>query len=164
MTSKQVRSIRTLFNEADVEGFGYNYMLRSPNASEIPVFPLVKGITASADPIETLNHFGNFNTVAKDSLWFAVGFKVDAFEILTIDAAAFLQFGPSSVKVALVAIGSASMPPNVPDRREAFVYVELGIVASLDILAGTLTVQGQLTPNSFVLYPGTYRSTLWRSS
>ena len=138
------------------EGFGYNYRLRSPDASDIPVFPLVKGVTAAPNPIDTLTQFGNFNTAAKDSLWFAIGFKVDAFEILAIDAAALLQFGPSSVKIALVGIGSASMPPNVSDRRGAFVYVELGIVASLDIIGGTLTVQGQLTPNSFVLYPGTY--------
>ena len=40
-----------------------------------------------------------------------------------------------------------------------FLYVELGIVAALDITGGSLTCQAQLTPNSFVLYPGKQQQT-----
>jgi hypothetical protein len=58
------------------------------------------------------------------------------------------------LKIAVVGIASATMPPNMTDRKEMFLYVELGIVAALDVLGGSLTVQAQLTPNSFVLYPG----------
>jgi len=78
---------------------------------------------------------------------------VDAFEILAVDAAAILQFGPSSTKINIIAIASASMPPKVTERKEMFVYVELGITASLDILGGTLQISAALTPNSFLLYP-----------
>ncbi|MCJ1309778.1 hypothetical protein MMC25_003439 [Agyrium rufum] len=134
-------------------GFGYNYSLTSPNAADIPSFPLVQGVTADSNPMTTLTQFDKYNTVCKDSLWFAAGIKVDAFEILSVDAALIVQFGASSIKLAIVAIASASMPPKVPKREEAFLYVELGMVASIDILGGTFTVQGQLTPNSFILYP-----------
>ena len=136
-------------------GFGYNYDLRSPLVSEVQDFPLVHGVLATQqNPMDTLTQFDKFNHVARDSLWFAVGFKVDAFEILTVDAAAVIQISPTSVKIAIVAIASASMPPMMTKREEMFVYVELGIVASLDILGGTLQIGAQLTPNSFVLYPG----------
>ena len=74
---------------------------------------------------------------------------VDAFEILAVDAAAILQFGPSSTKINIIAIASASMPPKVTERKEMFVYVELGITASLDILGGTLQISAALTPVSY---------------
>ena len=117
-------------------------------------FPLVKGVTAQNNPMETLTQFGKYISVEQDSVWLAFGFKVDAVQVLSMDAAAIVQFSASDVKVAIVGIASASMPPHVTNRKEMFLYVELGVVAALDITGGSLTCQAQLTPNSFVLYPG----------
>ena len=104
--------------------------------------------------MDTLTHFSNYVAVENDSIWFAFGFKMDAIQVLSMDAAAIIQFSASDFKVAIVGIASASMPPRATDRREMFLYVELGLVAALDITGGSLTCQAQLTPNSFVLYPG----------
>jgi hypothetical protein len=134
---------------------GYNYTLRSPEASDILNFPLVQGVTATDNPMDAIVNFGNYLSVAQDSIWFAIGMKVDSFQILSVDAAAIVQFGATSLKIAIVGIASASMPPNLKNRNEMFLYVELGIVASLDVFGGAITCQAQLTPNSFVLYPGT---------
>ena len=104
--------------------------------------------------MDTLTQFSNYVSVEQDSLWFAFGFKVDAIQILSIDAAAIVQFSSNDFTIAIVGIASASLPPRVTNRAEMFLYVELGIVAALDIGGGSLTCQAQLTPNSFLLYPG----------
>ncbi|KAL8792181.1 MAG: hypothetical protein Q9195_005203 [Heterodermia aff. obscurata] len=135
-------------------GFGYNYNIRTPLASDVLNFPLVQGVTAQNNPMDTLTQFSNYVTVEQDSIWLAFGFKVDAIQVLSINAAAMVQFSSSDVKVAIVGIASASMPPHTSNRKEMFLYVELGIVAALDITGGSLTCKAQLTPNSFVLYPG----------
>ncbi|KAF2737786.1 hypothetical protein EJ04DRAFT_86888 [Polyplosphaeria fusca] len=143
-------------------GFGYNYSLRMPTAADIQDFPLVHGAESDPDPMKLLSSrpterssFVNWNTRQESSLWFAIGMKVDAFQVLTVDAAAILSFSAESVKIALVGIASASMPPAVGKGKppQAFIYVELGIVASLDILGGSLYVGAQLTPNSYILAP-----------
>ena len=133
---------------------GYNYNIRTPLASNVLNFPLVQGVTAQNNPMDTLTQFSNYVTVEQDSIWLAFGFKVDAIQVLSINAAAIVQFSSSDVKVAIVGIASASMPPHTTNRKEMFLYAELGIVAALDITGGSLTCQAQLTPNSFVLYPG----------
>ncbi|KAL8672156.1 MAG: hypothetical protein Q9168_003379, partial [Polycauliona sp. 1 TL-2023] len=134
-------------------GFGYNYSLRTPLASDVLNFPLVQGVTTQSDPMTTLTQFSKYVTVEQDSVWFAFGFKMDAIQVLSMDAAAIIQFSASDFKVAIVGIASASMPPRATNRREMFLYVELGVVAALDVTGGSLTCQAQLTPNSFVLYP-----------
>ena len=138
---------------------GYNYNIRTPLASDVLNFPLVQGVTAQNNPMDTLTQFSKYVTVEEDSIWLAFGFKVDAIQVLSINAAAIVQFSSSDVKVAIVGMASASMPPHTTNRREMFLYVELGIVAALDITGGSLTCQAQLTPNSFVLYPGKQQQT-----
>ncbi|KAL8832469.1 MAG: hypothetical protein Q9191_000239 [Dirinaria sp. TL-2023a] len=140
---------------AEISGVevGYNYSIRTPNAADVLNFPLVQGVTASNDPMETLTHFSRFVSVEQDSVWLAFGFKLDAVQVISMDAAALVQFSASDITVAIVGIASASMPPHVKNRNEMFLYAELGVVAALDITGGSLTCQAQLTPNSFVLYP-----------
>lgn len=104
--------------------------------------------------MDTLTSFSKYVSVEQDSVWLAFGFKMDAIQVLSMNAAAVVQFSATDVKVAIVGIASASMPPHVNNRSEMFLYVELGVVAALDITGGSLTCQAQLTPNSFVLYPG----------
>ncbi|KAL8692916.1 MAG: hypothetical protein Q9218_002142 [Villophora microphyllina] len=141
---------------AEISGVevGYNYSIRTPTAADILNFPLVQGVTAQPNPMDTLTKFSQYVSVEKDSVWFAFGFKLDAIQVISMDAAAIVQFSATDVTVAIVGIASASMPPHVKDRKEMFLYVELGVVAALDITGGRLICQAQLTPNSFVLYPG----------
>lgn len=144
-------------------GFGYNYDLKLPTAAEVTDFPFVHGPEASNDPLTLLSSrkeekssFVNWTRAQDSALFFAVGMKIDAFQVLTVDAAAILSFSAESVKIALIGIASASMPPAKPNSgkdAEAFIYVELGIVASLDIVGGSLLVAAQLTPNSYILAP-----------
>ncbi|KAL9046182.1 MAG: hypothetical protein Q9214_000918, partial [Letrouitia sp. 1 TL-2023] len=123
---------------AEISGveIGYNYSLRTPQASDVLNFPLVQGVTAKPNPMDTLTSFSKYVSVEQDSVWLAFGFKMDAIQVLSINAAAVVQFSATDVKVAIVGIASASMPPQANNRSEMFVYVELGVVAALDITGG----------------------------
>jgi hypothetical protein len=76
-------------------GFGYNYDLRFPGASDAVNFPLVHDASASDDPMTLLaagtpgstppvTGFLNWTTLKEDALWFALGLKVNAFEALSV--------------------------------------------------------------------------------
>jgi hypothetical protein len=143
-------------------GFGYNYDLRLPGPGDVYNFPLVHGEKATTDPMELMSahndspkNFNKWITPTADRLWFAIGAKVDAFEVLTVDAAICVLFGASSFKIAIAAMASASMPPakSGGGGSVTFCYVELALAASLDITGGSLIVSGQLTPNSYILAP-----------
>ncbi|KAL9607824.1 MAG: hypothetical protein Q9167_007297 [Letrouitia subvulpina] len=98
-------------------GFGYNYSLRTPQASDVLSFPLVQGVTAQPNPMDTLTSFSKYVSVEQDSVWLAFGFKMDAIQVLSLNAAAVVQFSATDVKVAIVGIASASMPPHVKSRN-----------------------------------------------
>ena len=153
-------------------GFGYNYDITMPKATQVTSFPLVEGIGVSSppasstppslpspsasspnNPMTLLQQFNTWVTPRNSYNWLAIGFKVDAFRVLTVDAAAIVAFGPQKLLIAVVGMASASMPPQVPDPREAILYVELAISIVLDIDGGELRAEAQLTPNSFLLHP-----------
>ena len=133
-------------------GFGYNSLMKLPDAAQIMSYPLIEASGTKADnPMDVLNSFGSWVSTADGPLWFAVGMKVTAFQILNIDAALLLSFTPSPT-IAVIADAIASMPPDAP-RDACFLYVELGIIGAIDIAGGSFRVEAQLSPNSFVLYP-----------
>ena len=139
----------------------YNSHVKYPNVDEILSFPLVKGISnESADAASSSSNvlsilsddtFTKWVTPQNDSLWFAAGLEVLAFEVLDVRAVAIIEIDPF-VSIGLFADAVCSLPPMVP-RNECYVYVELGITCRVDIRYGTFSVEGKLSPNSFVLHP-----------
>jgi hypothetical protein len=143
-------------------GFGYNYQLRLPSANDVLNFPLAVSQPAenpmqllSTDPSDA-SSFPNWITPKEQSIWFAIGMKIDACQVLSVLAAAIVAFGPTGCKISLVGLASASLPPSkTPGQPSpaAFLYVEMAIVASLDISGGSFVVTAQLTPNSYIFNP-----------
>ncbi|KAK2465666.1 hypothetical protein APHAL10511_002210 [Amanita phalloides] len=142
-------------------GFGYNSHVKYPNVNDVLSFPLVKGVSASsADASASSSNvlsilsdgvFTEWITPRNDSFWFAAGLEVLAFESLDIRAVAIIEINPY-VSLGLFADAVCSLPPQNL-RDSCFVYVELGIACRLDIRCGTFSVDGKLSPNSFVLSP-----------
>ncbi|KAK2465658.1 hypothetical protein APHAL10511_002202 [Amanita phalloides] len=56
------------------------------------------------------------------------------------------------VSIGLFADAVLSLPPKLP-RERSYVYVELGITSRVDIRNGAFSVEGKLSPNSFILHP-----------
>jgi hypothetical protein len=135
-------------------GFGYNYDLSMPDANNILDYPLLHSQVGTNNPMDILTQFGTWNVPSEGHFWFAIGCKVDAFELISMDAAIMIAFSvDGDFKVGLAGLATASMPPMVTKREEAFLYVELGVVGAVDIGKGSMWIEASLTPNSFILYP-----------
>ncbi|KAK2465648.1 hypothetical protein APHAL10511_002192 [Amanita phalloides] len=142
-------------------GFGYNSHVKYPNADEILSFPLVKGVSsgstdAAASSSNVLNIlsddvFTKWVTPQNNSFWFAVGLEALAFEVLDVRAVAIIEIDPY-VSIGLFADAVLSLPPKLP-RERSYVYVELGITSRVDTRYGIFSVEGKLSPNSFILHP-----------
>ena len=139
----------------------YNSHLKYPTVDDVLDFPLVKGISTGSAGAATSS--SNVLTILSDavfttwvnpqdgSLWFAAGLEALAFKTLDIRAVAVVEIDPY-VTLGLFADAVLSLPPRQP-RDRSFTYVELGITCRVDIKNGSFSVEGKLSPNSFVLHP-----------
>ncbi|EER25091.1 hypothetical protein D8B26_007691 [Coccidioides posadasii str. Silveira] len=133
-------------------GFGYNTFLKFPDAKNVTQFPMIN-VPQTQDPKDALSSLisSGWFFPQKGSFWVAAGLTVLAFEVLQVQAVVVIEWNPS-IKLGLFGVATADMPPGAPDARK-FVHVQLGIVAAVDFNAGTLKIEGQLTPSSYVLDP-----------
>ncbi|KAL0631498.1 hypothetical protein Q9L58_009635 [Maublancomyces gigas] len=137
-------------------GFGYNSRLVNPTIDNIFQFPLISSAEMDAsDPLALMNKYfcGEAWVVnQKDTFWFAAGFTVLAFELLKVSVVAVIEFNPK-LEIILLADAVASMPKLSDDPSKSFVFVELGIMATMDFENCAVQIDGQLSPNSFILLP-----------
>ncbi|KAF4947853.1 hypothetical protein FGADI_10091 [Fusarium gaditjirri] len=139
-------------------GFGYNSEVRTPAPDQVVNFPFIKS-TGLANANETAekslerltspNADGWFKP-SVNTYWAAAGLKVDAFEMISLDAVAVVQFGESIIMgiyaVALVDIPNSNSP-------EKLAHVELGIDVVVDLAHGFFKAEAQLSPKSYILHP-----------
>jgi hypothetical protein len=139
-------------------GFGYNSDVRIPTLNEVTDFPFIAthmldGNTDSAlQALEKLTSpdAGGWFSPLDNTFWAAAGLKVDAFQMLSLDAVILVQFG-KSVKLNLFAVAVGDIPDV--DSPVKYAHVELGIVVLVDFDYGILKVEAQLSPNSYILHP-----------
>lgn len=141
-------------------GFGYNSFVRSPAVQELANFPLINDVGiggAGNNPMKILQAMrGGDNPwvqVKHDSYWFAIGFSVSAFDIITATAVALLEFTNQGVVANIFADVIAQMPPEVKSKEECILYVELLLNAELNFIYDFFFVQAALAPTSFLLVP-----------
>lgn len=135
-------------------GFGYNSSVRVPTAEQIYEFPFIANsdLGGTDDALKVLQKLtdpgpeGWFQPLDK-TYWAAVGMKVDAFQMLSIDAVLVVQFG-QSIKLGLFALALADIPTAKSPIKYA--HVELGIAAVADFEYGTLKIEAQLSPRSYI--------------
>ncbi|KAK6948489.1 hypothetical protein Daesc_010256 [Daldinia eschscholtzii] len=138
-------------------GFGYNSSVRLPTIDEVYDFPFIASsqLNGSGNAMEALQKLvdpgagGWFKPLDK-TYWLAVGMGVGAFQMLNIDAVVVVQFG-SAVKLGIFAIATADIP--TPASSFKIAHVELGISAVADFDYGTLKIDAQLSPRSYILDP-----------
>ncbi|KAF2217281.1 hypothetical protein CERZMDRAFT_93332 [Cercospora zeae-maydis SCOH1-5] len=136
-------------------GFGYNVDLRWPRISEVTDFPFVASGKTAGAPLDTLKKLttpgnGGWVNPSLGSMWVAAGLKVDAFEVLSIDAVIAIQWSPS-VKIGIFGVAICDVPSQKAEFK--FAHVELGILATVDPGAGVMKIEAQLSPNSYILHP-----------
>ncbi|PCD29826.1 hypothetical protein FGRA07_10830 [Fusarium graminearum] len=137
-------------------GFGYNSSARMPAIEDVVKYPLVapislKDANSALEALKTLTDpgQGGWFSPAKKTYWAAAGLKVDAFQMVSIDAVVLVQFGNGSVKLAIFAVAVADIPSAKAPVKLA--HVELGMALTVDPDYGLLKIEAQLAPGSYIL-------------
>ena len=149
-------------------GFGINRALVVPtDLSQFADFPLIKALdvaaTSSPDPMQELRQLGQSFPPQPGHFWFAAGLSFTSFALVDGIAVVAVQLGDG---FELDLIGLARMA--LPRPQAAIVSIELALVVRVSSKEGVIWVQGQLTDNSWLLYPdvkltGGFAYVLWFS-
>lgn len=137
-------------------GAGYNRRLVPPaQITDVPAFPLVKAIDdgANDDPAGTLARMGAAMPAQRGSLWLAAGLRFTSFSFVRSIGVLYVSLD-RGVEIGLVGVARAAIPP--PDAGAGsleLASVELALRARFSPAAGVLSIQAQLTDNSWVLSP-----------
>lgn len=132
-------------------GFGYNRRLVVPeDITAIPGFPLVSALDDGGDflenPMAALMAMKQNVPARRGSYWFAVGFHGSTFVVVQITAVLYVALD-SGVEVGVVGVASMMLPT----KDTALVSIELALKARFSSSEGLLSIQGQLTDNSWLL-------------
>jgi len=145
-------------------GFGFNRRLLIPDITGVATFPLVQWAMGTGNPpgmnpggdigaqvtkvLTTLSSSGVVAPSLGDD-WLALGIRFTSFELLDSFALLTVKFG-SQFEIDLLGLSRLVLPP-APATPVA--KAELALKASFSPDAGLLSVEGQLTPQSYVLSP-----------
>lgn len=131
-------------------GVGYNRELIVPDdIDQIPDFILVAALddggALANDPMGELLQIRDSIPAKRGSLWLAVGLHGTTFVIVHVTAIVYVAL---DVGVEIGVIGVARMA--IPSDDTALVSVELALKARYSSSEGVLSIQAQLTDNSYI--------------
>ncbi|MEM8849469.1 MAG: DUF6603 domain-containing protein, partial [Pseudomonadota bacterium] len=132
-------------------GFGVNRALLLPDISEVQDFPLLPGNFSGGDQKigDVLAKLSNVVKPEVGQYWLCAGLTFTSFELIDGLALLFIQFG-RRFEIDLLGLASAPLPKGLP-KNDALAYIELALKATIIPEEGFISVQAQLTPNSYVL-------------
>ncbi|EWG47682.1 hypothetical protein FVEG_07737 [Fusarium verticillioides 7600] len=138
-------------------GFGYNSSVRLPSVDQVSDFPFINSSRLSNNDnaqqvlMELVSPTGGgWFQPLDNTYWGAIGMKLSAFRMLSVDAVVAVQFG-DSVKLGIFAVATCDIPSTNSQLKLA--HAELGIAAVLDFDYGFLKIEAQLSPRSYILSP-----------
>jgi large repetitive protein len=135
-------------------GAGYNRRLVPPAAiTDIPRFALVTAIDdgVNDDPAGTLARMGTAMPPQRGSLWLAAGLRFTSFSFVRSVGVLYVSLD-RGVEIGLLGVARAEIPP--PDAGAGsleLASVELALKARFSPPEGVLSIQAQLTDNSWLL-------------
>ena len=133
-------------------GFGINRQLVVPtDLSKFGDYPLIQALDIAAkpqDPMDQLRKLGQYFPMEKGTFWFAAGLSFNSFALVDGIAVVAVKIG-DGLDINLLGLARMALPrPQV-----ALVSIELALLVRFSSSEGVLWVQGQLTDNSWLLYP-----------
>lgn len=144
-----------------VAGFGFNRKLLAPTLTEIPQFPLVAEAVAPSPMPAAGDLSGVRDYVAAELAlmskaivpadgenFLAAGVKFTSYSLVNGVLLAAVPTG-SDFRVDVFGLANALLPPD--DASNPVAEAQLALIAHFVPSEGMLWVQGQLTPNSYIL-------------
>ncbi|MEO6525022.1 MAG: DUF6603 domain-containing protein [Gemmatimonadaceae bacterium] len=133
-------------------GFGINRKLIVPtDLSRFGDYPLIQALDIAAspqNPMDQLRALGQYFPMSKGTFWFAAGLSFNSFALVDGIAVVAVEIG-DGLDINLLGLARMALPrPQV-----ALVSIEVALLVHFSSAEGVLWVQGQLTDNSWLLYP-----------
>lgn len=131
-------------------GVGYNRELIIPDdMNKIPSFILVAALddggAMANDPMGELMQIRDSIPAKRGSLWFAVGLHGTTFVIVHVTAIVYVALD-RGVEIGLLGVARLAIPTD----DTALVSIELALKARFSTAEGILSIQAQLTSNSYL--------------
>lgn len=139
-------------------GFGYNRKINTPQLDEVAEYPLValamqpkdKDINEVLTSLETPMRNGKTPIeISPGDYWFAVGVKFTSFKIVESFLLLTVNLG-SKTEFAIFGLSRLSWPEK-SISTEPIAYIELAILAHFGPDSDVISVDGLITPNSYIL-------------
>lgn len=131
-------------------GAGINRELIVPDISGVETFVLVEAIDDNSlanDPMTALMQMGQLMPPRRGAYWIAAGLHFSTFALVTTTAVVYVSL-ERGVEVGVLGLSRMALPsPDV-----ALVSVELALKARYSTAEQLLSVQAQLTDNSWLFY------------
>ncbi len=132
-------------------GVGVNRELHVPDdVGRIQNFLLVQAIDDNSlanDPMAALIQMGAAMPPRRGSFWLAAGLRFSTFALVTTTAVIYVELN-NGVEVGLLGVSRMALPVG----QLALISVELALKARFSSAEGLLSVQAQLTDNSWLFY------------
>ncbi|MFT3666668.1 DUF6603 domain-containing protein [Piscinibacter sp.] len=133
-------------------GFGINRLMRLPtDLAKFGDYPLIQALDIAAkpgNPMDQLRALGSYFPMKKGTFWFAAGLSFNSFALVDGIAVVGVQIG-DGLDINLMGLARMALPRP----QAAIVSIELALLVRFSSSEGVLWVQGQLTDNSWLLYP-----------
>jgi large repetitive protein len=134
-------------------GLGINRALKVPaDLSTFGDYPFIQALDPAAspptDPMAELKSLSTYFPPQSGTFWFAAGISFTSFALVDGVAVVSVAFG-NGLEINLFGLARMALP-----RPEAaLVSIEIGLLARFSTEEGVFSIQGQLTDNSWLLYP-----------
>ncbi len=121
-----------------------------PDLTQLPSFPLIAAMDPDSDlatdPMGALDRLGEVFPAERGTFWFAAGIRFTSFVVVESIAVLSAEIG-DGLEVNLLGLSRMDLPtPQTPMAR-----IELALRARFSTREGVLSVQGQLTDNSWII-------------
>ena len=131
--------------------FGYNKRIVLPDIGSVPDFPLVaaavKNKMSLAEMINKLEN-GKYISDYEGDRFISAGIKFTSFNMIESFVLLNVGFG-SKLSFSLLGTSEISIPPMT--KKNPIAYAQLALKAVIDPSEGVVSVQAQLTPESYIL-------------
>jgi hypothetical protein len=130
-------------------GFGYNREIHVPTkVTDIPTFTLVEAMNDDSlanDPMSALTQMGTSMPPKRGAFWIAAGVDFTSFALVNSTAIVVIALD-RGFEIDVIGVSRMALPTE----DEALVSVELALLARYNSAEGVLSVQAQLTDNSYL--------------
>jgi hypothetical protein len=133
-------------------GFGYNRAIQVPTSvTAIPSFVLVEAMNGDGsanDPMSELTQIGSDMPAQRGAYWLAAGLDFTSFALVNSTAIVVVALD-RGFEIDIIGVSRMALPT----QDLAIASVELALIARYNSQEGVLSVQAQLTDNSYLFDP-----------